>query len=91
MKKRALRDPTPEDYRGKGLRTAGHWSGSAQSLSYISLENGWVVSTNQTGGEQMDVAIASAIKPPQVAIRYVGKIETRSSVSLVEPERPASR
>src|SRR5580704_11191534 len=55
--KHALKDPTPEDYRSKGLRTSGRLTSSGESLSYVSLDSGWVVSANQNGTQQMDFTV----------------------------------
>ena len=75
-----LRDPTPPDYRKNGMQTAGMCTGSAQSLVYVSLKSGLVVSVTQTGTEQMDVTLTTS---RSASIRYVGTISTRSQVALV--------
>lgn len=79
------RDPTPEDYRERGLRTAGKWAGSGASLSYISLRTGWVVSITQSGTEEMDVTVSTA--DGSSGVRYVGHVRSQSHVTLL-PERP---
>ena len=81
---RAQRDPTPDEFRRNGLHTSGHWTGSGESLSYVSLKNGWVVSVTQSGTEEMDVTIANARE--NVSVRYAGTIRTRSDLSLLPPE-----
>ena len=81
---RVLRDPTPEEFRRNGLHTSGHWTGSGESLSYVSLKNGWVVSVTQTGTEEMDVTIANGTEA--VSVRYAGAIRTRSDLSLLPPD-----
>jgi hypothetical protein len=75
-----VRDPTPEEYRKSGVQTAGKWSGSGQSLSYISLRTGLVVSVTQTGTEEMDVTLTAG---QNNSLRYAGTILSRSQVSLV--------
>lgn len=87
---RVLRDPTPAEFRRNGLHSSGHWTGSGESLSYVSLKNGWVVSVTQSGTEEMDVTIANATDG--VSVRYAGTIRTRSDLSLLPPEAgtPAS-
>ena len=60
VRPKPVRDPTPEEYRKNGMQTAGKWNGSAQSLSYISLRTGLVVSVTQTGTEEMDVTLTTA-------------------------------
>jgi hypothetical protein len=77
------RDPTPDDYRRNNLRTSGHWSGSGQSLMYVSLDTGWVVSSTQESTQEMDVTIADASPNPTAAVRSAGSVTTRSQVSLL--------
>ena len=89
---RAVRDPTPEDYRARGLRTAGTWSGSGESLTYISLRTGWVVSSTQSGSEEMDVTVSSA--EGETSVRYAGRVRSQSQLSLLPqaaPPPPAPR
>src|SRR6266853_3471734 len=40
VRRKPVRDVTPEEYRKSGVQTAGKWDGSAESLSYISLRTG---------------------------------------------------
>jgi hypothetical protein len=61
-------------------KTEGRWNGSGESLSYISLHTGLVVSVTQTATEDMDVTITSA---QNNSMRYAGKILSRSQVALV--------
>jgi hypothetical protein len=84
---RALRDPTPEEYRQHGLRTTGKWSGSGESLSYVSLCSGWVVSITKSGTEEMDVTVSAA--DGESMVRYAGRVRTQSQVTLL-PESPAA-
>jgi hypothetical protein len=84
--KHVPKDATPEDYRRNGLRTSGSWTGSGESLTYVSLDSGWVVSTTQSGAEQMDVTV---LKPGENSMRYSGTVRTRSSVSLLMPDLAA--
>jgi hypothetical protein len=84
---RTSRDATPEEYRRNGLHTEGHWTGSGESLSYISLKSGWVVSVTQTGAEQMDVTISNGADG--VSVHYAGTVRTRSELSLLPPAEPA--
>ena len=80
---KAVRDPTPEEFRKSGVQTAGKWTGSGQSLTYVSLATGLVVSATQTGSEEMDVTLT---RSRSAAIRYAGKITSRSHVALVTGE-----
>ena len=81
--KTAAHDPTPPDLRRDGVRSAGKWSGSAQSLLYVSLASGLVISVTQTGTEAMDVTLTSS---RNTAMHYAGTITTRSQVALVVDE-----
>ncbi|HVA95972.1 MAG TPA: hypothetical protein VNI36_13835 [Candidatus Dormibacteraeota bacterium] len=78
--KQPLRDQSPEAYRKNGVHTAGVWGGSAQSLKYISLATGAVVSVSQTGTEQMDVTFTTT---QNTSMHYAGTIDSRSQVELV--------
>jgi hypothetical protein len=85
---RPQRDPTPEDYRKRGLRTSGKWNGSGESLSYISLRSGWVVSITQSGTERMDVTVSTA--DGESSVHYAGQVRSQSQITLLpEPSTPA--
>jgi hypothetical protein len=81
--KHVPKDPTPDDYRRNGMRTSGNWIGSGESLTYVSLNSGWVVSATQNGTEQMDVTV---LKAGEDSVHYAGTVRTRSSVSLSLPD-----
>jgi hypothetical protein len=85
VRSKAARDPTPPDFRKNGVQSAGKWSGSAQSLLYVSLASGMVVSVTQTGTEQMDVTLTSN---HNTSMRYAGTISTRSQVALLADDAP---
>jgi hypothetical protein len=80
VRSKTARDPTPPDLRQNGVQSAGKWSGSAQSLLYVSLASGFVVSATQTGTEEMDVTLTSS---HDTSLRYAGTISSRSHVALV--------
>lgn len=80
IRPRAVRDPTPDELRKNGVQTAGKWSGSGQSLTYVSLVSGLVVSVTQTGNEEMDVTLTTSRSS---SLRYSGTIASRSHVALV--------
>jgi hypothetical protein len=80
VRPKSVRDSTPEEYRKRGVQTAGKWDGSAESLSYISLRTGLAVSVTQTGTEEMDVTLATA---KNTSMHYAGTILSRSQVALV--------
>jgi hypothetical protein len=88
---RALRDPTPEEYRSNGLRTSGRWTGSGESLLYVSLDTGWVVRTTQENTEQMDVTITASNPAGQgTTVRQSGAVTTRSQVFLLNDAPPSA-
>ena len=84
VRPKPLRDPTPEEYRKNGVQTAGKWSGSAQSLTYVSLQSGLVVSVTQTGTEEMDVTLTTN---RNISMHYAGTVLSRSQVALVADDR----
>ncbi len=81
----APRDPTPEEYRKNGLRTAGRWAGSGESLSYVSLRTGQLVSVTQSGAEEMDLRVSTA--DGNSAVRYAGRVRSQSQLTLL-PDAP---
>jgi hypothetical protein len=87
VRSKAVHDPTPADLRKNGVTSAGKWNGSAQSLLYVSLATGMVVSVTQSGTEQMDVTLTSNHR--NTSMRYTGTISTRSQVALVVDEAHA--
>ena len=78
-------DPTAEDYKKRGIRAAGSWDGSGESLSHVSLRTGLVVSITQTGSETMDMTLTT---PHEDSLRYSGIIRTRSQLMLAPAEKP---
>jgi hypothetical protein len=83
---RAKGDATPEEFRRQGLQSSGHWTGSGDSLSYVSLRTGWVVSASQTSTQEMDVNISSALG---ATVHYGGTVQTHSQISLLPASPPA--
>jgi hypothetical protein len=79
-------DMTAEDLRKRGVESSGKWTGSGQSLTYVSLANGLVVSATQTGTEEMDVTLTTSAKS---SLHFAGTISSRSQVSLL-PDMSAS-
>jgi hypothetical protein len=86
VRPKPVRDPTPEEYRKNGMKTAGKWSGSAQSLTYVSLRSGFVVSVTQTGTDEMDVTLTNE---RNASMQYAGTILSRSQVALVADDSRA--
>lgn len=74
-------DATPEDYLHNGLRTSGTWTGSGESLDSISLSSGLLVSSTQTGTQDMDYEIASTTTSSH--IHHVGHVENQSQIKLL--------
>jgi hypothetical protein len=83
VRPKPVRDPTPEEYSKNGMKTAGKWSGSAQSLTYVSLRTGFVVSVTQTGTDEMDITLTN---DENASMHYAGTILSRSQVALVAGE-----
>jgi hypothetical protein len=83
VRPKPLRDSTPEEYRKNGVQTAGKWNGSGQSLIYVSLRSGAVVSVSQSGSEDMDVTLTTK---QNTSMRYAGTILSRSQVALIGDE-----
>lgn len=80
MHAKGSHDPTPPDLRKNGVQSEGKWEGSGQSLLYVSLASGMIVSVTQTGTEQMDVKLTSN---HNTSMHYAGTIISRSQVALV--------
>ncbi len=78
---RPLRDPTPDDYRRRNLRTAGKLSSSGESLSYISLRTGWIVLIAQSSSEEMDVIITAMDGGSK--LRISGRVESTTHINLL--------
>jgi len=88
LPRKQLHDPTPDDYRRNGLHTAGTWTGSGESLSYVSLETHVAVSVTQDSLQQIDFTVTNA---EGASIRYAGNIETHSRVELLPQESGGPR
>jgi hypothetical protein len=74
-------DATPDNLKKLGMKTAGTWTGDGESLTYISLRTGRLVSVTQSSSEQMDFSMSSADTPN--AIHYRGTVKSRMQMSLV--------
>jgi hypothetical protein len=80
---KSARNSTPDDYRKNGMQSSGTWTGSAQSLSYVSLRTGMTVSVTQTGTEDMDVTVRTT---HNTFMHIAGTVLSRSQVSLLADE-----
>ena len=83
---KGLHNETPADLRNNGVQSQGKWEGSGQSLIYVSLATGTVVSVTQTGSQQMDVTLTSN---HNTSMHYAGSITSRSQVAMLENEARA--
>jgi hypothetical protein len=81
LRRASSSDVTPEDYRRNGLRTSGTWTGSGESLDSISLATGLLVSSTQSGTQNMDYVITSASSGSQ--IHRSARIESKSEITLL--------
>lgn len=85
VRSRTAHDQTPPELRKNGVVSTGKWTGAGQSLLYVSLASGFVVSATQTGTEQMDVLLTSN---HNTSMRYYGTISSRSQVELLPGDAP---
>lgn len=76
-------DLTPADYLHNGLRTSGAWTGAGESLNFVSLQSGFVVSATQTVDQQLNFTIASASSPSRM--NYTGEVKSQSQITLLPP------
>ncbi len=82
-------DRTPPEFREKNLRSNGVMSGAGESLTYISLTSGLVVSVTQASHQMTDVTVSSTNS--DASFRYTGRVETQSQLSLTDaPAAPPS-
>lgn len=86
MTQRRRTDPTPEEFRKRNLRTSGRLGGSAESLSYISLRTGLLVSSTQSATEDADFTVSTADRSS--SIRHRTRLESRSHLQLLPPSQP---
>jgi hypothetical protein len=82
ISQRQMRDPTPGEFRARGLRTSGVIGGQIESLAYVSLETGFTVSVTQESDEQADVTfLGGRFEKP---VRTQSRVQSRSVVSLLK-------
>ena len=82
------KDATPDEFRRRGLRTAGKYTGSGESLVYVSLKSGWLVSLTQSVTEEMDVTVRA---PEQGSdVRNTGRAQSLSRITLVPASAPVA-
>lgn len=74
-------DLTPADYLHNGLRTSGVWTGSGESMNFVSLHTGFVVSATQTVDQDLNFTIASASSSSR--LNYTGNVKSQSQITLL--------
>ncbi|MGH9747244.1 MAG: hypothetical protein ACRD59_14195 [Candidatus Acidiferrales bacterium] len=74
-------DQTPDDYRRNALRTSGTWTGSGESLDFISLTTGRVLRSAQSTSQNIDFTITSTTSGSRLT--YKGKVESQSHITLL--------
>lgn len=79
VRPKSAREATPPELRREGVESSGKWTGSSQSLLYVSLSSGMVVSATETGSEDVDVTLTSS---HNTTMRYEGTISTRSQITM---------
>jgi len=65
-----------------GLTTAGTWTGQGDSLSYVSLSTGRLVTVTQSSTEQMDFIVTHEGGD---RMTYKGTVQSRSHLALLPP------
>jgi hypothetical protein len=76
------KDVTPENYRKMGLSTAGTWTGEGDTLSYVSISSGRLVSGTQSSSEQMDFTVTHDTGD---RMTYKGSVQSHSQLALLPP------
>jgi hypothetical protein len=83
-------DATPENFLHHGMRTAGTWKGTSETLASISLTTGMLVTSTQSISQQMDYTITSTASGS--AVKYSGHTENTQQITLLRnapPDQPA--
>lgn len=76
-----LADPTPEDFRHNGLRTAGRWSRRGQTLASLALSDGRLMRATETYTQQMNLSITSNLSGSR--LNYGGEIKSETEITLL--------
>lgn len=74
-------DATPPSYKKNNLRTSGDWSGDGESLSYIALNSGRLVSVAANSDEKMDLMVSSLLEGG--TLHYQGSVKTKTQLSVL--------
>jgi hypothetical protein len=76
------KDSTPENYRKLGLSTAGTWTGEGDTLSYVSINSGRLVSVTQSSTEHMDFTVTHESGE---RMSYQGSVQSHSQLAILPP------
>lgn len=77
-------DLTPADYLHNGLRTSGVWTGSGESMNFVSLQSGLLVSATQSVDQDLNFTISSATATSS-KLNYTGNVKSQSHITLLQP------
>jgi hypothetical protein len=75
-------DATPDNFRKMGLTSAGTWTGEGDTLSYVSIVSGRLVSVTQSSSEQMDFTVTQDTGD---RMTYKGSVQSHSHLALLPP------
>jgi hypothetical protein len=78
-------EQTPPEYLRDGLRTYGDFTGTAESLTAISLKSGLVARVTQTGKQDLNFVLSKAAG--NVSIHYSGHVESQTQLRLLPSEK----
>jgi hypothetical protein len=65
-----------------GLTAAGTWTGEGDTLSYVSISSGRLVSVTQSSSEQMDFTVTHDTGD---RMTYKGSVQSHSQLALLPP------
>jgi hypothetical protein len=78
-------DATPDSYKKQGLKTEGTLNATGDSLSYIALKDGQLVSLTQNSNEQMDFSVSSLNGEDHKS--FQGVVQSRTQLELIPPAK----
>jgi len=81
IQQKRFRDPTPEDYRQRGLRTSGSARGVGESLACVSLQTHIVASVTQSSTEETDITVTNTDLGTRM--RYTIRVRSESKLVLL--------
>ena len=83
--KSSPKNTTPQDYRLRGLKTAGAASGTNSTILYISVKTGLLVRSTEDIQQKMDATVA--LVDGSNGVRYLIEAKSRSQLELL-PDVP---